>query len=221
LTTRLNLDSFTKKVKQQVKNMENKLLEEQSAISSMAKKFNLNNIFVPAFLIFAAIAIFVVGYIINVRSLTNTYDPYSYFFVAASFALFLKIFVATYANSLYALAKKKWFLLAFNLGFFAIQLFLGGYAGYVLTESTYILFPLQFLLISGGLFYFQNLIDNNFKILDLSLVGAGLYLSLFLLTFYRFFDSDTRFWNAAGLISLVIEVVLFFVATRKFLKVIS
>lgn len=201
--------------------MDNKLLEERSEINVMIKKFNLENLFVPTFLLFSALCIFVVGYLINSESLVNVYDMYSYFFVAAGFGLFLKVFVSTYANALYAIVKKKWFLLGLNLLSFALQIYLGAYAAYTLTDQTYILQPLQFLLFASGIFYFQNLVDNNFKILDLSLVGLGVYASLYLITWLRLFDSDIRFWNVAGLLGLLVELLLFFVATHKFMKVVT
>jgi hypothetical protein len=201
--------------------MENKLLEEKAAIEVMVRRFNLINLFVPFFLLFSAIAVLVAVYIINTESLANVYELYSYLFVAAGMALLLKAFVSVYANSLYAIAKKKWVLLAINLVVFPIQVFLGVSAAYVLTENTYILYPLQFLTVAAGLFYVQNLIDNNFKILDLSLVGLGLYLSVFLITYFRLLDGDIRFWNASGVVVLLVEVFLFFVANRKFLKVIG
>ncbi len=201
--------------------MNKKLLEGQSTLAAIVKKvkkFNLNNFFVPSFIIFTGISVFVVSYISLNEGLVLNGQSYPFFFVSAGFALLLKAFVATYANGLYAMSKKKWFLFSFNLICFAVQIFLGVFTGYVLTDTTYVLEPIQYLFIASGVFYIQNLVDNNFKILDLSLVSVGLYSGMYLAIFFQIFAFDLRFWNLTGLVSMFLEVFMFFVATRKFMK---
>lgn len=193
-------------------------IQQQSTVSLLVKKFSLQNIFIPFFLIFTSLCIFVVGYLVITRTLANPYEMFSYFFVSASFILFLKVFTITYANALYSITNKSWVVLGVNLVFFGIQIFLGAFASFSLTDSTFILYPLQYLLIAGGLFYLQNLIDDNFKILNLALWAVLIYLLLYGLTLYRVFDSDARLWNVSGILALLVELFLFFFAIRKFVK---
>ena len=201
--------------------MEHKPNEDKKTIRNLARKFSFVNLFIAAFLIFAVIVVFIGTYIINSRILANVYEAYSYLLVAAGMMVLLKEFVLVYANFLSSMVKKKWFLSSLNLILFPLQAFLGVSAAYVLTENTYILYPLQHLTIASGLFYLQNLIDNNFKILNLSLVGLGIYVGLFSATYFRLLDNDIRFWSVVAFVALFVEISLFFVVTRKFLKVVG
>lgn len=198
--------------------MKSDLTKQAPSVHSLVNRFSFQNIAVPFLLIFAALCVFVVGYLINRQALANPYEMFSYSFVAAAFALFLKTFILSYANCLHTVVNKKWIVFAMNATFFTIQIFLGALAALALTESTFILYPLQYLLMAAGLFYLQGLIDDRFRILSFALWGAMIYLVLYLLTLFRVFDTDNRFWNTAGLLAVIIETFLFFLATRKFFK---
>jgi len=190
-------------------------------IVRMIKNWTLENVFIPFFLIYICFSVFTTSYVINQKTLANPYELHSYLFIVASVAVFLKIFIFNYITLLFNFAQKNWFMMAFNLSLFSIQFFFASKAAFSLTQSSYILYPIQNLLIASGIFYLQNLFQKHFKFTNFTLVGVLVYLVMFILTIFRLLDNDPRLWNSMGLTALGIEACLFFLFSRSFFKLLK
>ncbi len=187
----------------------------------MIKNWTLENVFIPFFLIYICFSIFTTSYVINQRTLANPYELHSYLFIVASVAVFLKIFIFNYATLLFNFTQKNWFMMAFNLSLFCIQFFFASKAAFSLTQSSYILYPIQDLLTASGVFYLQNLFQNYFKFTNIALVSTIVYLVMFILTILRILDNDPRLWNLTSFVAFIIEACLFFLFSRSFFKLLK
>jgi hypothetical protein len=177
-----------------------------------------NHLFTPSAILF----VFLITYLNSRLEFVGVSYFYSFILSIAVLVLMFKVFTITFGSIESAIAKRKWFVVGFDILLAGIQFTLAIFAVNHLTVDTFPQRTIELILYSNIAFFMQSFLADFKPAITTTLVVLAVYVISFLALLFKWFDTDTELFvlmqQVISYLALFSEIALLFLTVKKYVS---